>query len=121
MQIVTGLASGVVTGSLLNDIWSEVTGNTGYLTSLVLNLLANNTSGLLSTVLGTIAGGANYTYMTGTSATTSTTDVLYPVVAGGIGVRYEVNGSGAWDGAAAAHPDPGPGGCLGDCHRRRPL
>ena len=24
-QIVTGLASGVVTGSLLNDIWSEVT------------------------------------------------------------------------------------------------
>ena len=93
MQIVTGLASGVVTGSLLNDIWSEVTGNTGYLTSLVLNLLANNTSGLLSTVLGTIAGGANYTYMTGTSATTSTTDVLYPVVAGGIGVRYEVNGS----------------------------
>ncbi len=92
-DILMQMASGLLTGSLLSDIWEELTGSTGRWTSVVLNLLANNTSGLLSTVLGTIAGGASYTYMTGTSATTSITNVLYPVLTGGIGVRYEASGS----------------------------
>ena len=92
-DVLMQMASGLLTGSLLNDIWNELTGRTGRWTSLALGLLADNTSGLMSTVLGTIAGGANYTYMTGTSATTSTTDVLYPVLTGGIGVRYEANGA----------------------------
>lgn len=92
-DVLMKMVSGLLTGSLLNDIWSELTGRTGRWTSLALGLLADNTSGLLSTVLGTVAGGANYTYMTGASATTSTTDVLYPVLTGGIGVRYETDGS----------------------------
>lgn len=92
-DVLMQMVSGLLTGSLLNDIWNELTGRTGRWTSLALGLLADNTSGLLSTVLGTVAGGANYTYMTGTSATTSTTDVLYPVLTGGIGVRYEANGA----------------------------
>lgn len=92
-DVLMQMVSGLLTGSLLNDVWNELTGRTGRWTSLALGLLADNTSGLLSTVLGTVAGGANYTYMTGTSATTSTTDVLYPVLTGGIGVRYEANGA----------------------------
>lgn len=91
-DVLMQMASGLLTGSLLNDIWSELTGSTGRWTSLALGLLADNTSGLVSTILGTIAGGANYTYMNGTSYTTDTTSVLYPVLAGGIGVRHEVNG-----------------------------
>ena len=31
--------------------------------------------------------------MTGSSATTSSTSILYPVLTGGIGVRYEANGA----------------------------
>ena len=92
-DVLMKMASGLLTGSLLSDIWDEMTGSTGRWTSLALGLLADNTSGLLSTALGTIAGGANYTYMTGTSATTSTTSILYPVLAGGIGVRYEASGA----------------------------
>ncbi len=92
-DVLMQMVSGLLTGSLLNDVWNELTGRTGRWTSLALGLLADNTTGLLSTVLGTVAGGANYTYMTGTSATTSTTDVLYPVLTGGIGVRYEANGA----------------------------
>lgn len=92
-DVLMQMVSGLLTGSLLNDVWNELTGRTGRWTSLALGLLADNTSGLLSTVLGAVAGGANYTYMTGTSATTSTTDVLYPVLTGGIGVRYEANGA----------------------------
>ncbi|HJC46367.1 MAG TPA: S-layer homology domain-containing protein [Candidatus Faecalibacterium faecigallinarum] len=91
-DVLMQMASGLLTGSLLNDIWGELTGSTGRWTSLALGLLADNTSGLMSTVLGTIAGGANYTYMNGSSYTTDTTSVLYPVLAGGIGVRHEVNG-----------------------------
>ena len=91
-DVLMQMASGLLTGSLLNDIWSELTGSTGRWTSIALGLLANNTSGLASSILGTIAGGANYTYMNGTSYTTDTTSVLYPVLAGGIGVRHEVNG-----------------------------
>ena len=92
-DVLMKMASGLLTGSLLNDIWNELTGRTGRWTSLALGLVADNTSGLVSTIFGAIAGGANYTYMTGTSATTSTTDVLYPVLTGGIGVRYEANGA----------------------------
>ena len=92
-DVLMKMASGLLTGSLLNDIWNELTGRTGHWTSLALGLLADNTSGLLSSVLGTIAGGANYTFMNGTSATTVTTDVLYPVLTGGIGIRYEANGA----------------------------
>ena len=92
-DVLMKMASGLLTGSLLNDIWNELTGRTGRWTSLALGLVADNTSGLVSTIFGTIAGGASYTYMTGTSATTSTTDVLYPVLTGGIGVRYEANGA----------------------------
>ena len=91
-DVLMKMVSGLLTGSLLNDIWNEVTGRTGHWTSLALGLLADNTSGLVSTILGTIAGGANYTYMNGTSYTTDTTSVIYPVLAGGIGVRHEVNG-----------------------------
>ena len=91
-DVLMQMASGLLTGSLLNDIWGELTGSTGRWTSIALGLLANNTSGLMSTVLSTIAGGANYTYMNGTSYTTDSTRVLYPVLAGGIGVRHEVNG-----------------------------
>ena len=91
-DVLMQMASGLLTGSLLNDIWGELTGSTGRWTSIALGLLANNTSGLMSTVLSTIAGGANYTYMNGTSYTTDSTSVLYPVLAGGIGVRHEVNG-----------------------------
>ena len=92
-DVLMKMVSGLLTGSLLNDIWNEVTGRTGHWTSLALGLLADNTSGLLSNVLGTIAGGANYTFMNGTGAATVTTDVLYPVLTGGIGVRYEANGA----------------------------
>ena len=92
-DVLMQMASGLLTGSLLDDIWDELTGNTGRWTSALLQLLANNTSGLLSNILGTVAGGASYTYMTGSSATTSSTSILYPVLTGGIGVRYEANGA----------------------------
>ena len=92
-DVLMQMASGLLTGSLLDDIWSELTGSTGRWTSALLRLLANNTSGLLSNILGTVAGGASYTYMTGASARTSSTNVIYPVLTGGIGVRYEVGGS----------------------------
>ncbi len=92
-DVLMQMASGLLTGSLLSDIWGELTGSTGRWTSIALGLIANNTSGLVSNILSTIAGGASYTYMNGTSATTDSTNVLYPVLAGGIGVRHEVTGA----------------------------
>ncbi len=91
--ILGTITAGLLEGTLLSDLWSDLTGSTGRYTSMLLGAAADNTSGPLSTVLGWIAGGARYTFMNGASATTVSTSVIYPVLAGGIGIRYEVGGA----------------------------
>lgn len=89
MKIVSGLA----TGSLLDDIWKGLTGNTGKLISLILGTIADNTDGLVGSIIGSVASGAQYTYMVDGMPTTASADIKYPVLAGGIAVRTESNGN----------------------------
>ncbi|MBU3819860.1 MAG: S-layer homology domain-containing protein [Candidatus Faecalibacterium intestinavium] len=91
--VLLKMVSGLATGSLLDDIWKGMTGNTGKILSLILKTIAGNTDGLVGTILSGIAGGAQYTYMVNGMPATATADIKYPVLAGGIAVRTEANGN----------------------------
>lgn len=84
---------GIVDGSIGSTLWENLTSSTGNFASYVLKLLANNTSGTLSSVLDYLGSGANYTCYVDGKQTVLKTSVKYPVVAGGIAVTENTNGS----------------------------
>lgn len=84
---------GIVDGSIGSTLWKNLTSSTGSLASYTLKLLANNTSGTLSSVLDYLGSGANYTCYVNGKQTVIKTSVKYPVVAGGIAVTETTNGS----------------------------
>ena len=84
---------GVIDGSLLSTVWNRITSSSGSLLSIGLKQLANITGQPMSTILNFVGGGATYIcYVNGSPASFSTS-VKYPVLAGGLAVRQNVNGS----------------------------
>ena len=84
---------GVIDGSLLSTVWNRITSSSGSLLSIGLKQLANITGQPMSTILKFVGGGATYIcYVNGSPASFSTS-VKYPVLAGGLAVRQNVNGS----------------------------
>ena len=84
---------GVIDGSLLSTVWNRITSSSGSLLSIGLKQLANITGQPMSTILNFVGGGATYIcYVNGSQASFSTS-VKYPVLAGGLAVRQNVNGS----------------------------
>ena len=84
---------GVIDGSLLSTVWNRITSSSGSLLSIGLKQLADITGQPMSTILNFVGGGANYIcYVNGSQASFSTS-VKYPVLAGGLAVRQNVNGT----------------------------
>ena len=84
---------GVIDGSLLSTVWNRITSSSGSLLSIGLKQLADITGQPMSTILNFVGGGATYIcYVNGSPASFSTS-VKYPVLAGGLAVRQNVNGS----------------------------
>lgn len=84
---------GVIDGSLLSTVWNRITSSSGSLLSIGLKQLANITGQPMSTILNFVGGGATYIcYVNGSRASFSTS-IKYPVLAGGLAVRQNVNGT----------------------------
>ena len=84
---------GVIDGSLLSTVWNRITSSSGSLLSIGLKQLAKITGQPMSTILNFVGGGATYIcYVNGSQASFSTS-VKYPVLAGGLAVRQNVNGT----------------------------
>ena len=84
---------GVIDGSLLNTFWSRITSSSGSLLSIGIKQLASMTGKPFSTVLNFVGGGATYICYVNGSQTSFSTSIKYPVLAGGLAVRQNVNGS----------------------------
>ena len=84
---------GVIDGSLLSTVWNRITSSSSSLLSIGLKQLAKITGQPMSTILNFVGGGATYIcYVNGSPASFSTS-IKYPVLAGGLAVRQNVNGS----------------------------
>ena len=84
---------GVIDGSLLSTVWNRITSSSGSLLSIGLKQIANITGQPMSTILNFVGGGATYIcYVNGSQASFSTS-IKYPVLAGGLAVRQNVNGT----------------------------
>ena len=84
---------GVIDGSLLSTVWNRITSSSCSLLSIGLKQLADITGQPMSTILNFVGGGATYIcYVNGSQASFSTS-VKYPVLAGGLAVRQNVNGT----------------------------
>lgn len=84
---------GVIDGSLLSTVWNRITSSSGSLLSIGLKQLADITGQPISTILNFVGGGATYIcYVNGSQASFSTS-IKYPVLAGGLAVRQNVNGT----------------------------
>ena len=84
---------GVINGSLLSTVWNRITSSSGSLLSIGLKQLAKITGQPMSTILNFVGGGATYIcYVNGSQASFSTS-IKYPVLAGGLAVRQNVNGT----------------------------
>ena len=84
---------GVINGDILSTVWNRLTSSTGSLLSLGFRQIASITGEPYSTVLNFLGGGATYVCYVNGSPTSYTTSIKYPVLAGGLAVRQEVNGS----------------------------
>ena len=84
---------GVIDGSLLSTVWNRITSSSGSLLSIGLKQLADITGQPMRTILNFVGGGATYIcYVNGSQASFSTS-IKYPVLAGGLAVRQNVNGT----------------------------
>lgn len=83
----------VLNGDILSNVWQRLTSNTGRLLSLGMQQLADLLGEPYSTALNYVSGGATYVCYINGSAASFSTSVKYPVIAGGLAVRKELNGS----------------------------
>jgi hypothetical protein len=84
---------GVIDGSLLSTVWNRITSSSGSLLSIGLKQLADITGQPMSTILNFVGGGATYICYVNGSQSSFSTSVKYPVLAGGLAVRQNVNGT----------------------------
>ncbi len=84
---------GVINGDILSTVWNRLTSSTGSLLSVGFKQIASVAGEPYSTVLNYIGGGATYICYVNGSATSFSTSIKYPVLAGGLAVRREVTGA----------------------------
>ena len=84
---------GVINGDILQTVWNKVTSSTGSLMSIGFKQAASLVGEPYSTILNYVGGGATYICYVNGTPTSYTTSIKYPVLAGGLAVRQEVNGS----------------------------
>ena len=84
---------GVINGDILSTVWNRLTSSTGSLLSVGFKQIASIVGEPYSTVLNYIGGGATYICYVNGSATSFSTSIKYPVLAGGLAVRREVTGA----------------------------
>ena len=84
---------GVINGDILQTVWNKVTSSTGSLVSIGVKQLAKVVGEPYGTILNYVGGGATYVCYVNGQLTSYTTSIKYPVLAGGLAVRQEVNGS----------------------------
>ena len=84
---------GVINGDILSTVWSRLTSSTGSLLSIGFKQIATIMGEPFSTVFNYLGGGATYICYVNGQATSYSTSIKYPVLAGGLAVRQEVNGS----------------------------
>lgn len=83
---------GIIDGSVGSTLWETLTSSPSSIASWLLGVASDNTTGLLSSILGFLGDGASYNcYIDGENTTLNTT-VKYPVVAGGIAVGTNASG-----------------------------
>ena len=83
---------GIIDGSVGSTLWETLTSSPSSIASWLLGVASDNTTGLLSSILGFLGDGASYScYIDGENTTLNTT-VKYPVVAGGIAVGTNASG-----------------------------
>ena len=84
---------GVINGDILQTVWNKVTSSTGSLVSIGVKQLAKVVGEPYGTILNYVGGGATHVCYVNGQLTSYTTSIKYPVLAGGLAVRQEVNGS----------------------------
>ncbi len=84
---------GVISGDILSTTWNRLTSNTGSLLGIGFRQIAAITGTPFKQIFGFIGGGATYICYINGSPTSYTTSIKYPVLAGGLAVRQETNGS----------------------------
>ncbi len=84
---------GVINGDILSTVWNRLTSSTGSLLSVGFKQIASIVGEPYSTVLNYIGGGATYICYVNGNATSFSTSIKYPVLAGGLAVRREVTGA----------------------------
>ncbi len=83
---------GVLDGSILSTVWSRLTSSTGQLTSLAFTQIGKLMGEPFETIFGFVGSGATYLCYVNGGYTAYATSIKYPVLAGGIAVRKEING-----------------------------
>ena len=83
---------GIVNGDIMTTLWQKLTSSTGSLLSLGLRQIGTMVGEPYASVLRYVSGGATYVCYVNGSQTAFTTQVKYPVLAGGVAARQEVNG-----------------------------
>ena len=84
---------GIVSGDILSTAWQKLTSNTGSLMSIGFQQIAEITGTPFKQIFNYIGGGATYICYVNGAVASYTTAIKYPVLAGGIAVRQETNGS----------------------------
>ena len=93
MPTTSEILWGVINGDILQTVWNKVTSSTGSLVSIGVKQLAKVVGEPYGTILNYVGGGATYVCYVNGQLTSYTTSIKYPVLAGGLAVRQEVNGS----------------------------
>ena len=93
MPTTSEILWGVISGDILSTTWNRLTSNTGSLLGIGFRQIAAITGTPFKQIFGFIGGGATYICYVNGSPTSYTTSIKYPVLAGGLAVRQEVNGS----------------------------
>ena len=84
---------GIIDGSIASTLWESLTSSPSSIVSYLLTLASDNTSGVLSSILGYLGKGASYICYIDGENTVLQTSVKYPVVAGGVAVGKSASGT----------------------------
>lgn len=92
-NVISDIVDSMLHGNIVRDVWNTVSGGTSELLQKLLSAAAGQTGGVVGDLLESIAAGAQYTYIADGQTVSSTGSIRYPVIAGGIAVRYETDGA----------------------------
>lgn len=92
-NLISDTVDSLLRGNIVRDLWNTVADGMSSAVSSALSLAAEQVGGTAGDILQAIADGARYTYLVDGETVSSDTDLLYPVIAGGIAVRYGSDGA----------------------------